>query len=107
MATKNRTHRQNRVPRYVALLVLVNIFALGFGVSHVTSSSRVAYELGSTEKEISQLQYEIALMENQYHTVASVYDVQSSQSELVAFTPASQQLRYARVGGSVYSLLTN
>lgn len=107
--TQQRNHQQGHMFWYVSLLVfgIVSLFVWSLVMSY--QSSVIVYEINDTEEANAAISEEIAQYETEYHVATQEYveneDVLASET-LVAYSTRDSNVRYAQVGGSVYSMLT-
>lgn len=94
---------------YVGLLALGIVALLVWSLVMSYQSSVIVYEINDTENENEVLSGQIAAYETQYHAMTQQY-VQNENGGItdtaVAYSTRDDNVRYAQVGGAVYSMLT-
>ena len=103
--TRNIQHQQ-RIFRYALLILAGSVLCASYGVYGMFDSSRTAYEVQDLTGEIAQINLEIAQEESRYYETTQALVQDKASSSMIAYSPSSQDLRYAQVGGSVYSFAT-
>jgi|GEM_PF-7064950 len=101
-----QTYSQNHVSRYIVLTVCLCAVAVLCGIVSLFQTSSIAYELRQGEKHITEMNQQIAELESAYYEETKNISVSSAQFAMQEYSPASENLRYARVGGATYTLLT-
>ncbi len=101
-----QTYNQSHVSRYIVLTVCLSTLAVVVGIFHLFNASVIAYQLGQNEQTISEMNQKIAQLESAYYEETKNITAESAKFAVQQYSPASENLRYARVGGATYSLLT-
>lgn len=105
--TKNtQTHTQDRVTRYIILTVCLSTLFASWGVFNLFSTSSIAYQVSQYERYVSEMNQDIAELESSYYEDTQNLTIADARVSVEEYSPASGNLRYARVGGTTYSLLT-
>ena len=105
----NTTQSQDKMTRYVVLLLTSIFIVFVWGLSVVYSSSSMVYEVSALEKENMRISRLVAEEESAYFSktrMQNAGDVSYGEMNMVAFSTRDEHVRYAAVGGSVYSLVS-
>ena len=86
-------------------MFFVSIVSIFSGTYFLFSSAQTAYAVRGTEKELVELQQAVAEAERKRFVLTEDVIDSPTHQALVSYTPQSENLRYAQVGGAVYSLL--
>ena len=104
--THDRQYRQqqDRVSRYVVLLLVSIVVLFAWGMFTMYSTGSMVHAVERSEQENMRLTQELAQQESEYH--AHTRDqVVFSLTDMISYSPADERVRYAQVGDAVYSVL--
>jgi len=101
-----QTYTQDRVTRYIVLTVCLSVLCMVWGIVNLFSTSSVAYQVSQYENQIAVMNQDIAELESSYYTDTKNLTIADATVAVEKYSPSSGNLRYARVGGATYSLLT-
>ena len=101
-----QTYTQDRMARYIVLIVCLSVTSALWGMISLFSTSSVAYQVSQYESQIAQMNQDIAELESSYYIDTQNLTIADATVTVEEYSPASGSLRYARVGGATYSLLT-
>lgn len=107
--TLQYNHRQGRMFWYVSLLAfaIVGLFVWSLVMSY--QSSVIVYGINDTETTNALIAEQIAAYETDYHQITQDYvnsEGDAINRSVVAYSTRDENVRFAQVGGSVYSMLT-
>lgn len=94
--------------RHVILLLLCTAVLFMWGLSMTFASSQVVHQIGAMEQKNQELAERVTVYESQYHEQTQEVIAQKdvvSHYNMVAYSLRDERVRYAQVGGSVYSML--
>lgn len=78
------------------------------GMVMLYASTAYAYEAAEFDRSTQDLSGEIASLESVYKEQTAYFNQESfSNTKMVRYSPRGETVRYARVGGSVYSMLSS
>ena len=94
--------------RYVLCLLGAIVLLCALGMSLLYSSTAYAYQTGKLDEDSQKLAGEIAQLESTYKKDTMAFEKSEGirGNRMVSYSPAGEEVRYARVGGSVYSMLS-
>lgn len=108
--TRTRTHtnqQQSRINRYVILLLLGITGTFFWGLTVVSTSAGIVHQVKSIEQENRDLSLALTQAESQYHQETQMnYSEEAQYENMVSYSVRDENVRYAQVGGSVYSVLS-
>ena len=101
------TQGQLQMRRYMwCLLGAIGVLCV-VGMSMLYVSTSYAYQSAKLDEESKALSEEIATLESAYkEQTASFSDTEFASTRMTRYSPGGEHVRYARVGGSVYSMLS-
>ncbi|MFW0871083.1 MAG: hypothetical protein ACKKL4_01345 [Patescibacteria group bacterium] len=110
MTTHSIRYTQGQLKMYTYIwylsFIAVALFIVVMFMLH--NSTAYAYQIGELNQKSKYISEEIASLESAYKNQTAHLDNQEfDMGQMVRYSPAEKTVRYAQVGGSVYSMLTH